>query len=408
MSCNFVCSVVYFTINLEVVNINTDYEYLAHSIASLAALPVRLYRDGIFQGLYHHTKFKPDLAILEEPNIFRNTDSVSYYMDENFLYYGLFRVKNDAVALLIGPVSLMPVNTASAAKILRSMGEPASRAKELVDYFSSIPSYPLRTFLQILCTVNYFINNEKTDVGQLLLTEDLPALDPNLLPQPSETEIHNTMELEERMLSCVEHGRTEDILKMFSAPTAGRAGEMASDALRQQKNLIICTATLVTRAAIRGGMNQEQAFALSDMYIQKAELMSDVLSLTRLNAQMVLDFTKRVEADKAGIHNSKLVRQARDFILSHIGEQITTDMLSKELGMNRTYVCKLFTDETGFTINQYVTNIKMEEARRLLDITPKSIAEIAEYLGFSSQSYFQKVFKKQFGITPGEYKNQRI
>ena len=386
----------------------TDYEYLAHSIASLAALPVRLYREGIFQGLDHHTKFKPDLAILEEPNIFRNTDSVSYYMDENFLYYGLFRVKNDAVALLIGPVSLMPVNTASAVKTLRSMGEPASRAKELVDYFSSIPSYPLRTFLQILCTVNYFINNEKTDVGQLLLTEDLPALDLNLLPQPSETEIHNTMELEEMMLSCVEHGRTEDILKMFSAPTAGRAGEMASDALRQQKNLIICTATLVTRAAIRGGMNQEQAFALSDMYIQKAELMSDVLSLTRLNAQMVLDFTKRVEADKAGIHNTKLVRQARDFILSHIGEQITTDMLSKELGMNRTYVCKLFTDETGFTINQYVTNIKMEEARRLLDITPKSIAEIAEYLGFSSQSYFQKVFKSQYGITPGEYRNKRI
>ena len=102
------------------------------------------------------------------------------------------------------------------------------------------------------------------------------------------------------------------------------------------------------------------------------------------------------------------MRQARDFILSHIGEQITMDMLSKELGMNRTYVCKLFTDETGFTINQYVTNIKMEEARRLLDITPKSIEEIAEYLGFSSQSYFQKVFKSQYGITPGEYRNKRI
>ena len=385
---------------------NSDYEYLAHSIASLAALPVRLYRDGIFQGLYHHTKFKPDLAILEEPNIFRSIDSVSYYMDENFLYYGLFRVKNDAVALLIGPISLMPVNTTSAAKILRSMGEPASRAKELVDYFSSIPSYPLRTFLQILCTVNYFINNEKTDVGQLLLTEDLPALDTAVLPQPSEAEIHNTMELEEMMLSCVEHGRTEDILKMFSAPTAGRAGEMASDALRQQKNLIICTATLVTRAAIRGGMNQEQAFALSDMYIQKAELMSDVLSLTRLNAQMVLDFTKRVEAEKAGIHKSKLVRQARDYILSHIGEAITTGILSKELGMNRTYLCKLFAEETGLTFNQYVTQVKMEEAKRLMDITKKSIAEISEYLGYSSQSYFQKVFKNRYGITPGEYRQK--
>ena len=383
---------------------NTDYGYLAYSIASLAALPVRLYRDGAFQGLYHHTKFKPDFAILEEPNIFRSCESVSYYMDENFLYYGLFRVKKDAVALLIGPVSLMSMNTSSAVKILRGMGEPASRAKELVDYFSAIPAYPLRTFLQILCTVNYFINNEKTDVGQLLLTEDMPPLDSAVLPRPSEVEMHNTMELEEMMLSCVEHGRTEDILKMFSAPTAGRAGEMASDALRQQKNLIICTATLVTRAAIRGGMNQEQAFALSDMYIQKAELMSDVLSLTRLNAQMVLDFTKRVEAEKAGIHNSKLARQARDYILAHIGEAVTTEQLAKELGMNRTYLCKLFAEETGLTVHQYVTQVKLEEARRLMDITQKSIAEIAEYLGFSSQSYFQKVFKSHTGVTPGIYK----
>ena len=89
-------------------------------------------------------------------------------MDRNFLYYGLFRVKKDGIALLIGPVSQTPVNTAAAAKILRSMGEPAGRAKELAEYFSTIPGYPLRTFLQILCTVNYFINGEKVDVAQLL------------------------------------------------------------------------------------------------------------------------------------------------------------------------------------------------------------------------------------------------
>lgn len=385
---------------------DTDYGYLAYSLSSLAGVPVRLYRDGAFCGLYHHTKFKPDLAIVEEPNIFRSMESVSYYMDENFLYYGLFRVKKDAVALLIGPVAQASVNTATAAKILRSIGEPARRAKELVDYFSAMPAYPLRTFLQILCTVNYFINGEKTDVGQLLLSDELPPLNPSSPPEPSESTLHNTVELEEMMLSCVEHGRTEDILAMFRAPTAGRAGAMAADALRQQKNLIICTATLVTRAAIRGGMNHEQAFALSDLYIQKAELMSDLLSLTRLNAQMVLDFTRRVEAEKAGIHQSKLVRKARDYILSHIGESITTEALAKELGMNRTYLCKLFSEETGLTVNQYVTQIKMEEGKRLMDITQKSIAEISEYLGYSSQSYFQKVFKKRFHMTPMVYRSR--
>lgn len=386
---------------------HTDYGYLAHSLATLAGLPVRLYREGIFQGLYHHTKFKPDLAILEEPNIFRSEENVSYYIDENFLYYGLFRVKKDDVALLIGPVSQMPVTNSLAAKILRFMGEPANRSKELCDYFSTIPGYPLRTFLQILCTVNYFINGEKTDVSQLLLEEE-SSVEVPLQEHPAEQEIHNTMDFEEIMLSHVQHGRVGDIEAMFRGAVAGRAGTMALDTLRQQKNLLICTATLVTRAAIRGGLNREQAFALSDMYIQKAELMADVLSLTRLNAQMVLDFTKRVAAEQCGIHNSQPVRKVRDYVLAHIGEPVTTDVLARTCGMNRTYLCKQFSQETGMTLGQYVAQIKMEEARRLMDITSKSIAEIAEYLGFSSQSHFQRVFKKVTGITPGEYRRQKL
>ena len=386
---------------------NTDYGYLAYSLSSLAGLPVRLYRNGVFCNLYHHTKFKPDLAILEEPNIFRNEGSVSYYMDENFLYYGLFRVKKDDVALLVGPVAQMPVNTASAGKILRAMGEPASRAKELADYFSTMPAYPLRTFLQILCTIHYFINGEKTDISQLLLGQALPPLQLPSEKPLQDPAIHNTMELEEWMLSCVEHGRTEDIQAMFRSPTTGRAGAMATDVLRQQKNLIICTATLVTRAAIRGGLDRATAFALSDMYIQKAELMADVLDLTRLNAQMVLDFTKRVEAEKCGSGHSELVRKVRDHVLSHIETCVTTDTLAKLCGMNRTYLCKLFAEETGMTVSQYVTGIKMEEAKRLMDITPKTIAEIAAYLGYSSQSHFQRVFKKYAGITPGEYRKKQ-
>lgn len=382
----------------------TDYEYLASSLAALASLPVRLYRGGVFCGLYHHTKFKPDLAIGKEPEIFRNQESVSYYMDENFLYYGLFRVQKADVALLIGPVAQTPVDLSAAGRILRSMGEHASRRKELVEYFSSIPLYPLRTFLQILCVIHYFINGQRLSVGQLLLAEE--ALPPQLPTQPQrKAAVHNTAELENQMLSCVEHGQVEQIRDLFRDPKPGQPGLMAGDALRQEKNLIVCTATLVTRAAIRGGLDRETAFRLSDLYIQKAELMADVTDLARLNAQMVLDFTKRVEAEKCGTHHSPMLRLARDYILRHISESITTEALSRECGMNRTYLCKLFAEETGMTVGQYVTHTKMEEARRLMSITRKSIAEIAEYLGYSSQSHFQRVFKKHTGMTPGAYRS---
>ncbi len=385
-----------------------DYDYLAQSLAALSGVPVRIYRGGRFTGLHHHTKFKPDFAITEEENIFRSPGNVSYYMDENFLYYGLLRSAKDNVALVMGPVAQAAVDRPLAVKILRTMGESMARAGEIVDYFAAIPSYPLRNFLQILCTVNFFLNDEKLDVSQLLLIEEeLPPIPFSAGKEEEPTfhsNIHNTDELEAVMLSCVEHGRVDQIQELFHRPVEGRAGTMAGDALRQEKNLMVCTATLVTRAAVRGGLDRATAFSLSDTYIQKAELMKDYMGLLRLNARMVEDFTQRVADARCGSGTSPLIRSVREYILTHLAEPVTTEDLSRATGMNRTYLCKRFQEETNMTVNHYVTAVKVDEARRLLEVTKKTSAEIAEVLGYSSQSYFQSVFKKSTGKTPGEYR----
>lgn len=383
-----------------------DYDYLAQSLAALSGVPVRIYRDGKFAGLRHHTKFKPDFAITEEANIFRSPGNVRYYMDENFLCYGLFRAAKDGVSFVMGPVSQVPVDRKLAVKILRTMGESVNRAGEIVDYFSAIPAYPLRNFLQILCTVNFFLNDEKLDVSRLLLEEKgLSAPLPPPAPRGDDSiTVHNTDEIEEIMLACVEYGRTDEIEALFRRPIEGRAGTMAADALRQEKNLLICTATLVTRAAIRGGLDRAAAFSLSDSYIQKAELMGDYTGLLRLSAQMVEDFTRRVADVRCGVGTSQLIRDARAYILTHLDRPVTTGELAHATGMNRTYLCKRFQEEAGMTVNRYVTAVKMDEAKRLLKVTKKTPAEIAEVLGYSSQSYFQSVFKKSVGKTPGAYR----
>lgn len=409
-----------------------DYDYLAQSLAALAGVPVRLYKNGTFEALYHHTKFKPDLAIAEEPNIFRNPGNVSYYMDANFLYYGLFRSEKDSVALVMGPVTQVPVNRGLAVKILRAMGESVGRAGELTDYFAAIPAYPLRNFLQILCTVNFFLNDEKLDVSRILLSEEkicsgeekgkdnfeisrgdarLPGKNRSGTRHAAAgTELsrtaHNTDELEAFMLSCVEYGRLDEIRKLFQRPITGRAGTLAADALRQEKNLIICTATLVTRAAIRGGLDKATAFSLSDAYIQRAELLEDYEGLMQLNVRMLEDFTGRVADARCGGGSSPLLRTVREYVLLHLDEAVTTDDLSRAAGMNRTYLCKRFQEEAGMTVNHYITDVKMNEARRLLEVTKKTSAEIAGILGYSSQSYFQSVFKKHTGRTPGEYRRK--
>ncbi len=382
-----------------------DYEYMTLSLANLSSIPVRLYREGKFAGLFHNSKFKPDLAILEEPNIFKNTVTVSYYMTEEFLFYGLFRVKNQDVAMVLGPVAQLGVDRARAGRILLSIGESPARAAELQNYLRSIPSYPLRNFLQILCTFSYFLNGEKLSVGDIL-TEELDFPQVELPPKPAEEAPtgHNTYDLEQMLLSYIEHGRPDEMEKLFQMPATGRAGTMAQDTLRQQKNLLIVTATLSSRAAIRGGMDPETAFGLSDLYIQKAELLSSYEGLSKLSMQMTMDYAQRVAALHCGDSNRKIIRNARQYILSHIHERITTEQLAKALGRNRTYLCACFKEETGLSVNDYITRIKMDEAKRLLRVTNKPLRSIAEQLGYSTQSYFQNVFKKATGKTPLEYR----
>ena len=65
-----------------------------------------------------------------------------------------------------------------------------------------------------------------------------------------------------------------------------------------------------------------------------------------------------------------------------------------------------FKEELGIHIGAFITRCKLEEAKSLLTYSDKSLSEISNYLCFSSQSYFQNVFKKKFGITPLQYRRQ--
>jgi YSIRK-targeted surface antigen transcriptional regulator len=385
-----------------------DYGYLAESLASLSGLPVRLYKNEQFLDLHHQNKFSPDLAMLEEANIFKNPGNVSYYMTDTFLFYGLFRLANTSYSFVIGPATQIPLDMATVNSILRSIGEPASRTKELLEYMHSIPPYPLSNFLQILCTMNYFINGEKINVTDLLgkeMQEKIISIEPSKKKDFSfEMSTHNTYDLEQGLLSIVEHGQVEELNKLFTIPSAGRAGMMANESLRQQKNEFICTVTLVTRAAIRGGLERETAFSLSDVYIQKVELLNVISDVVRMQESMIIDFTKRVDDVSCGEKKDPRIKKIRAYIYQHINERITNEELSKQIGLNRTYLCKLFEEETGKSTSNYVMAIKMDEAKRLLSISGKPIAEIADYLGFSSQSHFQNTFKKICGLTPKEYR----
>ena len=92
------------------------------------------------------------------------------------------------------------------------------------------------------------------------------------------------------------------------------------------------------------------------------------------------------------------------YLQEHLAEEISLSVLSEQFHLNPQYISQLFKSEIGVNFLAYLTNIRMEKAKKLLLSTSLSIAEVAEQSGYGDYRVFTKVFKKSEGITPSQYR----
>lgn len=100
----------------------------------------------------------------------------------------------------------------------------------------------------------------------------------------------------------------------------------------------------------------------------------------------------------------KEVAEAKRYVMNHIGEKVGMDEMARRLGLNPTHFSRMFKAETGLTFIEYVTRLKMEQARDLLNQTNLTVVEIAEQLSYDNVSYFIKLFRNFAGMTPAEFR----
>ncbi len=97
-----------------------------------------------------------------------------------------------------------------------------------------------------------------------------------------------------------------------------------------------------------------------------------------------------------------------DYISNNYTENITLETLSHKFYINPSYLCRLFKEVTNLTIVEYLNQIRVKNAEFLLISSDKSIMEISQLLGFSSQTYFNRVFKSIMMLNPSEYRKQQL
>lgn len=348
-------------------------------------------------------------------NLTNCSEHISYCSTDYGVYYGCVHIDCDSnLILVLGPVNNIPYSDTELHGMYMDYVVPADEQKRFRKFLQNSPQIPLHSLLTKLIFINYCLNEEMLSPIDFLphdLRSGSGSTKTSTLVeetfQQKEDYFHNkSYELEELVLNYVRTGDLEGLQTVSVNDSDIHAGITGPTTLRQIKNNLIISTTLATRAAIDGGLDYDTAYKLSDDFIQTAEKLNNADDLYALMAKITYTFTEKVKETQTPISSDDAVQKAVRFIQQNTNQPLTVGDVAEYAGFSRSYFSTYFKQELGFSIAAFITRCKLEESRRLLQYTNKSISVISNYLCFSSQSHFQTAFKKQFGVTPLQYRKR--
>jgi len=391
----------------------TDIKYTCKCIASISAIPIRIYgKTGHIQS-YALENLPIDPMAPYEELLLTYQDSISYYCTPFHQFYGI--IKHKSFTVILGPIGLPKYTQQEKRDYAFALGLSPIDFDPLLEAMKHIPAFNLSNFLYLLLLINFYFNGIKKDIDEIMpylqLTQNHTftshAIPHEINTPPTEDDgspPHNTRSYEKEMLNFVREGDVNGLNNFFSTSIYGQVGITSSEQIRQHKNLFVVSTTLVSRAAIDGGLYEDEAFTLSDMYIRRCEELFSVEAIMQLSYKMAIDYTKRVFSVDARTSLSPLVASVVTYIRSNISADLSCGALADLFSIHRNQLSKKFKEDTGKTLSEFVMYEKIRRAKNLLVGTDKSFSEISYYLGFSSQSHFQTTFKRFTNQTPGEYR----
>ncbi len=378
----------------------------AELLSELLSVPISIYLGDERLGAYAPYRISFDVAEPWRALLGNERENPCFVLTDELILYGEVRAEADGLVLGVGPVRLGRINESAVQRL--AAGSPALQGadiREIMLYLNACESFSSGKFSALLKLLYSLVNCR--------IAEEPP--DPYTMEMHAE--FHRSGELqdygaeafadyEKKILYYVQHGLTAPLKQMQTY--MGDVPDLADTPLRMYKNALIILNSLCQRAAIAGGLEPEIGHRLGFAYIRRIEACQTVAELVQLNKDMRIaaDYSERVAEivcpDVSDPHIQKAIRHIR----RNFQKKLSVEEIASEVHLSKEYLSSRFHAETGMTMRSYIANQKVIAAKELLTFTDMSIIDIACFLSFSSQSYFQSVFKKRAGETPQEYRRR--
>lgn len=378
----------YFSITNIPINLLSNGVVVYSVIGEMLSIPSQLYWD-IFPSEYNPSfcRLSPDLE------------------------YGRVQIENTEYDLILGPAFSVPITEEIIRPFMHEIAIPWNYHEQISEFLHTIPRISHSQFMKHLFFIHLCLNNKETTLLDFYQQEDLQKREQHVshIVEDLENErLHNTYYFELEFYQYIRDGNVKKLQDfLMSTKLDIKEGKLANTPLRQAKNIFISLASKAGMlGAIPGGVAIEMTYQLIDLYIQECEKLQTIDEINTLQYTMIMDFCQRAGDTKIPDGISSDVYVCINYIRSHTNEPITIDNVASQIHRSSSYIMKRFKAELGITINAFIIRCKLEEAKSLLIYSEKSLAEISNYLCFSNQSYFQNLFKKQYKLTPKQYRKK--
>lgn len=388
-----------------------DYKAYCKSYFEATDIPVTLISDGltVYSSLGEALDMENPTPY-ELPDFGHNPSLCA--LSEDFLY-GRVRVEEAGQEIILGPVFAIPLDDKLLRKLRQELYLPAEKEAALEDFFYALPVTGPHKLIKHLALLHLVFNGKQVNLDELYSTDvaDAPTGESHRhhMDNLESGRLHNTYYYEVQLYQYIKEGNLEKLLRFFRENSGVELyeGKMAESPLRHAKNFFLTSlAKTAMIGAIPGGLDIEKTYQLQSYYAQACEKLGSIEAVSNLQYAMVTDFCRRVGEAKIPEGLSSDVFVALNYIDAHVNETVTLDTVAAQINRSSSYLMKKFREELGTTVGAYIIESKLKEAKSMLTFTDKTLAEISNYLCFSSQSYFQNVFKKHFGVTPLQYRKQ--
>lgn len=145
-----------------------------------------------------------------------------------------------------------------------------------------------------------------------------------------------------------------------------------------------------------------------DKFIRMADLFTagEGYYLAALSAEVKLILIKLIEISDENALPTRMVEALGEYIRENVTDEISNTEIGAVFGYHPFYVSRVIKERKGQTLRQYIIAYRLKISAKMLEVTDKSIAEIADECGFTDASYFTKTFKSYMGVTPKDYRNK--